>query len=229
MLTTEQIQSLFTFCEKHFVKYYDVQVELVDHLANAVELELKTNPKISFEQALQKVHQSFGVMGFAPLVSEKAKMAETQSRSLFWKLFKEQFKWPKIILLILLTTILFTIFSNHLISIKGTFATIIIAGCYFELFQTIKIHRAISKTGKKFLLGGITQFFGFGWLPIYLFITPNMFDEDFLSNVHSTFSIFFLSSILSLFIILIVAIWQTFSSVKKSLLKTYPEVFSISQ
>lgn len=55
MLTNEQIQSLFTFCEKHFVKYYDVQVELVDHLANAVELEMQTNPKYSFERALEKV------------------------------------------------------------------------------------------------------------------------------------------------------------------------------
>ena len=229
MLTNEQIQSLFTFCEKHFVKYYDVQVELVDHLTNAIELEMQTNTEISFEQALQKVHQNFGVMGFAPLVSEKAKMAENQSRLLFWKLFKEQFKWPKIVLFFLLTAIFFTIFSIDLISIKGTFAAIIVLGCYFVFFQSIKTHRAISKTGKKFLLGGISQFVGFAWLPIYLFLTPNMYDENFLSNAQSNLSIFLLSIILSLFIILIVALSQTLSSVKHILHKTYPKVFSISQ
>jgi hypothetical protein len=228
MLTNEQIQSLFTFCEKHFVKYYDVQVELVDHLANAVEEKMTADSTLTFEKALEKVHQSFGVMGFAPLVAEKAKMAEKQSRGLFWRLFKEQFKWPKIILSFLLTAVFFTIFSTDLIPIKGTFATIIIAGCYFELYKTIKINRAISKTGKKFLLGGISQFVGFAWLPIYLFLYPNMLDEDLLSNVHSALSIFFLSIFLSLFIILIIALWQTFSSVKSALHKNYPEIFSIS-
>lgn len=79
MLTKEQIESLFTFCEKHFVKYYEVQLELVDHLANAIELKMADDPNLSFEEALEEVHQSFGVMGFAPLVAEKQKIAEKQS------------------------------------------------------------------------------------------------------------------------------------------------------
>lgn len=229
MLTNEQIKSLFTFCEKHYVKYYDVQVELVDHLANAVELEMQTNSKISFEEALQKVHQSFGTMGFAPLVAEKEKMAEKKGRSLFWNLFKEQFKWPKVVFFFLLTAILFTIFSTGLISIKGTYITIIIVGCYFILFQSIKINRVISKSGKKFLLGGISQFVGFAWLPIYVLIYGDMLNKYFLSNVHSALSTFFVSIILSLFVILVFALWQTFSSVKKTLHKNYPEVFSLSK
>ncbi|MEO7120213.1 MAG: hypothetical protein ABIY62_03915, partial [Ginsengibacter sp.] len=94
MLTSEQIEYLFTFCRKHSVYYYDVQVELVDHLANAVEEEMTNDPKISFEKALDKVHRSFGYSGFAPLVAEKQKYAAKQSRKLFWKSFRRQFGWP---------------------------------------------------------------------------------------------------------------------------------------
>ena len=40
MLTDEQIAALFAFCEKHLVRHYDLQVELVDHLANAIETKM---------------------------------------------------------------------------------------------------------------------------------------------------------------------------------------------
>lgn len=227
MLTREQIKSLFTFCENHFVKYYDVQVELVDHLANAVELEMQKDPKISFEKALEKVHKNFGIMGFAPLVAQKIKIAEKQSRSLFWKLFKAQFKWPKIILFFLITAVLFTIFSIHLIFIKWAFLVIIIVGCYFEVYQTLHLRVVISNTGKKFLLLGTSQMVSFAWLPVYLL--PRIFDSGFLSNMHSALGILVLSIFLSLFIVLIVSLSQTIFSLKKELYKNYPEVFSTTQ
>lgn len=36
-LTEEQIADLFLFCEENGVRYYEVQIELVDHLASAIE------------------------------------------------------------------------------------------------------------------------------------------------------------------------------------------------
>ena len=225
MLTNEQIESLFTFCRRHFVYYYDVQVELVDHLANAVESEMKTNPKLSFENALDKVHGGFGIMGFTPLVAEKEKMALRKERKLLWSIFKEQFKWPKVLLFFLLTTIMFSAFSTDLISIKWSLIAIVIAGCFSNLYQTLKFSRVILKSGKKFLLGGVSQFVGLAWLPFYIFSYPQILDKNFLPNTHSSFSTLLISLFLSLFIIIIQALWQTVSSVKKSLYKTYPEVF----
>ena len=35
-LSKEQIQQLFLFTENKFVRWYDLQVELVDHLANKI-------------------------------------------------------------------------------------------------------------------------------------------------------------------------------------------------
>lgn len=121
MLTSEQIESLFTFCRKHYVYYYDVQVELVDHLANAIESEMESDPRISFEKALEKVHKSFGIMGFATVVAEKEKMVLKQGRKLFWSTIKEQFTWPKVLLFFSLSSILFSIFSLNLILLNGVF------------------------------------------------------------------------------------------------------------
>jgi len=38
-LTTEQINKLYTFTKKHYVDYYDLQTELVDHLSNGIEAQ----------------------------------------------------------------------------------------------------------------------------------------------------------------------------------------------
>ena len=36
-LTENQIEALYKFTRQHFVYHYDVQTELVDHLANDIE------------------------------------------------------------------------------------------------------------------------------------------------------------------------------------------------
>ena len=64
-LTDQQIEALFAFTKKKYVHHYDVQVELVDHLATSIEEEMEKDTKISFEDALQRVYARFGIFGFA--------------------------------------------------------------------------------------------------------------------------------------------------------------------
>lgn len=37
-LSKEDIQNLYTFTRQHYVEHYDLQTELVDHLANDIEI-----------------------------------------------------------------------------------------------------------------------------------------------------------------------------------------------
>ncbi len=67
-LSKEQIQKLYTFTHQHYVEYYDLQTELVDHLANAIEEQWQENPKLSFDEALQIEFKKFGVFGFMDVV-----------------------------------------------------------------------------------------------------------------------------------------------------------------
>ena len=108
MITEVQYESLFAFCRKHYVQYYDVQVELVDHLAEAIEEKLKLNPKLNFEQALDSVYAGFGIKGFADIVATRMEMISKKSRKQKWKLFFAYFTIPKIAMTICLyATILF--------------------------------------------------------------------------------------------------------------------------
>ena len=111
-LASQQIEELFNFTKKHLVEHYDVQVELVDHLANAIEDQWKENPNILFEDALQTEFKKFGVFGFTGLVEQK----QSALQSHYWKVIKKEFisffSVPKIILTIVMFYVLFQFYSN---------------------------------------------------------------------------------------------------------------------
>ena len=69
-LSKEQIDRLYQFTSQHYVEYYDLKTELVDHLANAIEEQRAANPNISFDEALQKKFKKFGVFGFSDVVEQ---------------------------------------------------------------------------------------------------------------------------------------------------------------
>lgn len=97
----EQIQQLFRFTEKKRVPWYDLQVELVDHLASRIEEETDANLTLSFEQALDRVYKEFGIFGFAKIVQEKSDQLYKQSRRMWWSAVGAFFTWPKFALLAL--------------------------------------------------------------------------------------------------------------------------------
>lgn len=98
MLSDKQIEELYTFCRKHYVSYYDVQTELVDHLASSVEAEMELNSHLDFETALQKVYLSFGVNGFSKIVREKSESLTKENRRRMFAILVSFFKWPTITL-----------------------------------------------------------------------------------------------------------------------------------
>jgi len=71
-LTPEQIDALYIFTQKKGVRYYEVQMELVDHLASAIESEWENNPETSFDQALALVYSRFGIFGFDEIEGKQA-------------------------------------------------------------------------------------------------------------------------------------------------------------
>lgn len=101
MLSEEQIQYLYKFCVKHYVRHYDLQVELVDHLAASIENEIHQDPKLSFEEGLSKVYKGFGVMGFSNVITEKQVALAKSYQKDFWRNFLSYFTIPKVALTIL--------------------------------------------------------------------------------------------------------------------------------
>ncbi len=98
MLTNEQVQYLHQFCVKHYVRYYDLQVELVDHLAEAIEAKLQANPSLDFDKALNEVYAGFGISGFAPVVAERMVALQKSGSKQWRKAFTSWFTVPRIII-----------------------------------------------------------------------------------------------------------------------------------
>lgn len=108
-LTPEQIQSLFDFCSKHYVPYYDLQVELVDHLASKIEEIWICEPEILFEDALSKSFGEFGIYGFSKIKEKKQKELKLKYRRLLWNHILTFYKLPKIILTAALSFVIYKV------------------------------------------------------------------------------------------------------------------------
>jgi hypothetical protein len=97
-LTENHIEELYKFTRQHYVEHYDVQTELVDHLANDIEQISKENSSLSFEKARDKSFKKFGVFGFMNVVDAKQKQLSKRYYKILWTLMKEWFTVPKIII-----------------------------------------------------------------------------------------------------------------------------------
>ncbi|MFY7810403.1 MAG: hypothetical protein ACOVQ2_01610 [Flavobacterium sp.] len=96
-LNATQIEQLYSFTQAHYVKYYDLQSELVDHLANDIETQWEVESNIDFETALNIAFKKFGVFGFEDVVLEKTKSLQKKYNKWVWQNLISFFKIPQII------------------------------------------------------------------------------------------------------------------------------------
>ncbi|MFT4203420.1 MAG: hypothetical protein QM610_05850 [Chitinophagaceae bacterium] len=129
-LTKEQIDQLFQFCQRHSVRYYDVQSELVDHLATAIESQMNENSNIPFDEAVHNVYKAFGATGFGKYLSEKEKQVQRKLSKERRKILLTFFTPPKVILtLAALALMLYPYITQDFILIKR----LAIALCVIDL------------------------------------------------------------------------------------------------
>lgn len=87
-LNKQQINQLYLFTRQHFVEWYDLQSELVDHLANSIEDRWKENPKLTFEEALDLEFKKFGIFGFMDVVDERRRFLSKNTAGLSGSIIK---------------------------------------------------------------------------------------------------------------------------------------------
>lgn len=138
-LSKEEINTLFEFVESKNVKYRDVQFEIVDHLASAIEEEQTSNDKLSFDKALQEVYSSFPITGFAMMVSAKEAAMSKYWRRQYVNLMLNYFRFPKLLVVGFLTYALQLYFQN-----AGTLPLIItmIAFVFYYFYCNYSIHKS---------------------------------------------------------------------------------------
>lgn len=109
-VTSEEIDQLFDFVRRKRVRYYDLQVELVDHLASGIEAIWAKEPQCSFTQARDRIYASFGITGFAHVVDERIQAIHRQvwreAKAYLWSTLS----YPRIILTLSSCTLLTNLF-----------------------------------------------------------------------------------------------------------------------
>ncbi len=106
-LSKAQIQQIFDFTAQKYIKYYDVQLELVDHIANRIEEMQAVDHKLSFESALQRVYKSFGIYGFTKVQEQKVTQMERYWMKRFGSYYLSYFRLPKVLLLLALSILFY--------------------------------------------------------------------------------------------------------------------------
>ncbi len=148
-LTEIQIKELYKFTRQHYVEHYDVQTELVDHLANDIERIWKQEPNLSFREARDKSFKKFGIFGFMEVVETKQKQLQKKYWKILWSFVKQWFKLPKIILTVGFTfltyKVLQTPFAVYVVWV------IFLATNIFGFYRFIKIRKHLKKKTKKWM------------------------------------------------------------------------------
>lgn len=152
-ISEDQVEKLFEFCRDHYVPFYDLQVELVDHMASAIEEQWETQPDLSFEKALGITFKKFGVYGFNKIKSQKQKELRMRFRRMLYTMFKDFYSWPKIVLTFLFTMVLFTIFRlvPNDFWVFGGILTVFVAMAIVGLSR-VKKNVVKVEEGKRFML-----------------------------------------------------------------------------
>lgn len=228
MLTDEQIEKLFQFCEKKQVRFYDVQVELVDHLTNAIEKKMEINPQMPFEDALKDVYKEFGIFGFSHIVADKQAAVYTAQRKTFYQLVKKQFRWPAFLLFIITSYVFFNIFSfSGYLGIEISVLALLLVAFFLLFYTSWSILKIRKITQKKITLTHILYNSFWIYLPIYFFQFSHIFDYfEEAAPVEMTFMSNLLYSLgCSLYVVLLIAHYQTYQLLKKEVKLQFPELF----
>jgi len=235
-LSPEQIQQLFLFTEKKFVRWYDLQVELVDHLANKIEAELADNPSLSFERALGNVYAGFGIFGFAKIVREKEDALRKANTKLVWKELGQQFTWPNLIRSLSILALTFTIAFQ--VNIKTlaviTLVLYIIDIAFNGKFSIVKFYwnpKRKSKTKvtkkKNLLMLQNLPAFSFASMLYLQFMLTRYFEVLAVEDINATtgFKVYF-SILLFIGILIYISVKNISLGILHKAKTLYPEVFA---
>lgn len=122
-LTKEQIRQIDIRLENNGIKYWDIRIEMLDHVVTDVENSMEKGETL--ENAISNSFISLGWKknyngsNFEKVFLEKTKIVGRKYKKQFLKEFKSQFKKPKIIFSFIIFALLINTFSHDKLVIKA--------------------------------------------------------------------------------------------------------------
>lgn len=239
-LTQKQIQELYAFTRKHHIAHYDLQTELVDHLANAIEEQWVKNPETDFNNAIKNEFEKFGALGFKKIIKDRKKALNKKYFKIIIRYYLEYFRLPKIITTLLIIAINYLVLiyipdHKKMVFIGSLFIIFSFFLTYKGILLFIKRKRKIKKKEKIWMLEDLILTQGGNGI-IFLFIPLHTF--NFLTSFKIVKDSFWASSglfymLLISFIVLYLLFFYVMMVVippkaEKLLEETYPEYKFVS-
>lgn len=153
-LTKEQINLLHKYIATRGVEYFDVQVELVDHLASRIEEELDQNPEKSTDEVFKRTLKTFKKRDLKQVVKEKEKQVGRLYRRYWKEGFKDFFMGSKIFFTMVLIGVLYIFLRKAPIELVKTVNENSLLPCFslaigysiFVYFRNVAMSRKLSLT-----------------------------------------------------------------------------------
>ena len=149
-LTTEQIEYVSNYVRSFDIKWYELQVELTDHMVNSMEEIWEKDPELTFHQVKQYAEDRFGRNGFKVIEEDRTQILRKEFRKAQWNMITEYLRFTKIILGILLVLLIFKAtfyFDEPIKFVKNSF--VLLAILFIPAFYSFYANRKIK--GKRFL------------------------------------------------------------------------------
>jgi hypothetical protein len=174
-LTSQQIEYVSNYIKSFDIKWYELQVELTDHMVTSMEEIWKKDPELTFHQVKQYAENQFGRNGFKAIEEDRTQILRKEFRKAQWKMITEYLRFPKIIGSIFLALFIFKAsfyFDEPDTFVKNAFGLLAIFS--IPAFYSFYANRKIN--GKRFLELNIshstfTGIFGFLFWIMFLLNT----------------------------------------------------------
>ncbi|NRT14426.1 hypothetical protein HNP99_000766 [Flavobacterium sp. 28A] len=95
-LTNQQIEYVENYIISKDIKWYELQVELTDHMINSMEEFWAEDPELTFHQVKYYAEEKFGKNGFKAIEEERTHILRKEYRRVQWKMIADYLKFPKI-------------------------------------------------------------------------------------------------------------------------------------
>ena len=173
-LSKEQTELLYVFVQKKGIQFIDLQDELVDRMANAIEDYINVNPETGFEEALQIEYKKLGIFGFDDDLVKKQSVFGKKVIRLYGKQILSFLKRPNLLFTLGLLLASYYL-SNHISGLVG----VCLASVIFVFFGIYFFYRFrhFRKEAKKYLfVQQLVSTLSYSWfLFFYILVYPVFF------------------------------------------------------
>ncbi|MDG2433102.1 hypothetical protein [Flavobacterium sp.] len=150
-LTNEQIQYISNYIESKDIKWYELQLELTDHMVLSMEEFWEQNPDLSFEQVQEKTFKKIAKPELKAIEKERAKILSKELAKEHRKMIAEYLTFPKIVGSLVLVYFVYTI-SAYFVSPQKYIAVLFCSSLIITLPLSFYLWKNKEIDGKKFLM-----------------------------------------------------------------------------